>query len=236
MKHGGLTAHRGTYTIDGHPYMRFSKVKDAWPKPWLAPWMVKNVATGVVEQLGKSDFLLKMAQDDPEGATKHVKGLARRKSEKAMGRGTDFHTAVETAIVTGDYDGAPDGFLAFVEQHKPEFTDVERTVYDPALGVAGTFDARCVIDGERWLIDWKTGRAYDEHALQLAFYAHASHVWDADEGRGVPWDGADRAAVVLLDDGGRVDEFILCDEALAIFEALHRVATADLKGLRKGAA
>jgi hypothetical protein len=237
IAHGGLTAQRGYYNIDGQSYIRLSKVKDAWPKPWLAPWMVKNVAESVVDQLSRSDFLLKMAQNDAEGAVKHVKGLARRTSDKAMQRGTDAHTDVETAILTGDYDGAPAGFRSFVDEYGPEFTDVERTVFDPELKVAGTFDARAIIDGEQWLIDWKTGRAYDEHALQLAFYCGATHVWDAAEGISKDWEGATRAAVVLLDaePGEQVVEFDI-KAAWPVFVALHQVATADVKTLRKAAA
>jgi hypothetical protein len=62
--------------------------------------------------------------------------------------------------------------------------EVEAIVIHETLGYGGTCDLVAELDGEVWLLDWKTsktvawpdGRVYDEMRLQLAAYAHAEFV------------------------------------------------------------
>jgi hypothetical protein len=50
----------------------------------------------------------------------------------------------------------------------------EIVVWNDQYNYAGTIDFVCTIDGEDWIIDFKTGQGtYPEHALQISAYKHA---------------------------------------------------------------
>ncbi|MGH7426250.1 MAG: PD-(D/E)XK nuclease family protein, partial [Candidatus Methylomirabilales bacterium] len=59
---------------------------------------------------------------------------------------------------------------------------IERTCVIPDLNLAGTFDRIVEVRDRLWIADLKTGRdlsySWGEIAIQLACYAHASHIWD----------------------------------------------------------
>ena len=63
-------------------------------------------------------------------------------------------------------------FAAWVKDVKPEFIGSEFSVWGD--GYAGTVDAICLIDGVRWLIDWKTSQyLWPSMELQVSAYKHA---------------------------------------------------------------
>lgn len=75
-----------------------------------------------------------------------------------------------------------DGILAFVDwfrTYKPTELVLERVVYyldpeDNTFRFAGTMDLVCTINGERWLIDFKTSKAVQlSHKLQVVAYKKA---------------------------------------------------------------
>jgi len=69
-----------------------------------------------------------------------------------------------------------DAYLKFVEDWKPTELLVEATVINRTLRYMGTLDLIADLqDGQRWLIDWKTGASgiWPETALQIAAYRHA---------------------------------------------------------------
>ena len=103
-----------------------------------------------------------------------LKGAPFRRSSRAAGRGTDIHAWMEAAMLfqplpalEGDalnYQAAAESWLT---QVKPTTLFTEVTLFHP--GYAGTADAIISVDGETWLIDFKTSKAiYDEAALQLS--------------------------------------------------------------------
>lgn len=63
-------------------------------------------------------------------------------------------------------------FVDFWETYKPTLVEAETHLFSEQLKVAGTVDLICEIDGERWVIDFKTSNhlqtTYD---LQTAVYA-----------------------------------------------------------------
>ena len=75
-----------------------------------------------------------------------------------------------------------------------------------SLGYAGTFDLLAEIDGEVWLLDWKTGKGvYEEVGLQLAALHYAEKVL-ADEDTILP--KATRFGVVhVRPEGANLIEF-----------------------------
>lgn len=70
-----------------------------------------------------------------------------------------------------------DAILSFVDwfsETKPETITWERTVFSDKHNYAGTIDYICKIDGEYWLIDFKTGQyVWPEYELQISAYAEA---------------------------------------------------------------
>lgn len=134
----------------------------------LQYWAAREVASAAVTMKAS------LAGMSDEEVLDVLKGAPFRRSNRAAGRGTDIHAYLEAAMrftpvpeLEGDalnYREAADRWLRDV-QPVTEYTEV--TMFHP--GYAGTADAIVTVDGERWLIDFKTSKAiYDEVALQLA--------------------------------------------------------------------
>ena len=65
-------------------------------------------------------------------------------------------------------------FVDFWETYKPTLITTETHLFSDQLQIAGTADLVCEIDGEIWLLDFKTSNAlYKTYDLQLACYATA---------------------------------------------------------------
>ena len=63
-------------------------------------------------------------------------------------------------------------FIEFMEQTTPEILTTEMTLVSDLLRYGGTVDCICKINGEVWLIDWKTSTyVHKSHELQLSAYA-----------------------------------------------------------------
>lgn len=105
--------------------------------------------------------------------------------------GTEAHEYIEA-----DLQGLPlpdqwgesfeiaEQWLALKQQHWIDAPYVERTVYHPDLGVAGTLDIGAYVDGEPGLclLDTKTSRLLREnHRIQMAALAKAPIIMRKDE-------------------------------------------------------
>ena len=67
-----------------------------------------------------------------------------------------------------------DGFLKWLEKTEPHTLATEKFVYSTRHGYAGSADYVCEIDGELWIIDFKTSKSlHDAMGLQLAAYRQA---------------------------------------------------------------
>ena len=80
-----------------------------------------------------------------------------------------------------NYDGYPQmpphvwqmllNFVDFWETYKPTLVETEVSLFSDKLQVAGTCDLVCEIDGELWIIDFKTSNQLQTtHDLQTAVY------------------------------------------------------------------
>lgn len=55
-----------------------------------------------------------------------------------------------------------------------EVLETERTVWNAEIGAAGTLDAMLAIDGETWIVDFKTSQyIWLSHEAQISFYRHS---------------------------------------------------------------
>ena len=142
-------------------------------KPALPRWAAIEVARKAWE------LRLSLPAMDEADAIDVLKGSPWRKSTRAADRGTTIHSYLEAVlagtrpdVVTGEAALYRDAADAWVDWHKPSAVHLERTVFGD--GYAGTADAWLKVDGELWLVDFKTSKAiYPEAALQLAALAAA---------------------------------------------------------------
>lgn len=101
--------------------------------------------------------------------------------DRAATQGTNVHEAIERLLkgqslewinFTLDEWQMILKFKEFFDAAKLVIEGIEVNIVSPTLGVGGTIDLVCTINGERWLIDFKTSSAiYDNHFVQIATYA-----------------------------------------------------------------
>lgn len=175
------------------------------PKPALTNWAAKTVAEFAFDQLGTWNL---MERDE---AVDWLKRSPYRTSSKAAAQGSDIHAWAEAHVLGQPVPDPPllqkpycEGFLRWIEEFEPTFEMTEATVYSRRFRYAGTLDAIATIDGERWLLDYKTGKGvYGEVAMQLAAYRHAEFIGLAD-GTEVPMPEVDRVGVLHVTPTGCV--------------------------------
>jgi hypothetical protein len=176
-------------------------------KPALVPWAAKETATAAVTQQRAWQGI---AEQDPDEAIKWL-SAARFRTGKGLRSATDLgravHAGCEDYALTGtrpalgdtlsngetvDAEMVPylDRFDEWLQQFTPAYQAVEVTVFNPAMGYAGTTDGFLTIDGVRTIVDYKTSRKsidyqgnptkpWPEVGLQLAAYrfAELAAVW-----------------------------------------------------------
>lgn len=116
--------------------------------------------------------------------------------KKAGNKGTKVHRAISSLLLGNELKidekfpnsdtGEPEeiaveeweALMSFRDWHKaknPHMLVNESVVFNEEHRYAGTVDFLCLIDDEKWLIDFKTrqGEIFTPYELQLAAYAHA---------------------------------------------------------------
>lgn len=120
----------------------------------------------------------------------------RKVSAEALNIGSEVHSAVEfynknKAEPKCINDKVLSGFLAYLEweaKNAVQPIQLEHTVYDADGTYAGTCDMVCLLNGKKYLVDFKTtkqpsgNKPYDEWKMQLAAYADCV---DGIEGIGI---------------------------------------------------
>jgi len=104
------------------------------------------------------------------------KGTAVHKAAEMLlcGKTIRFDTLVdERELTTEEYAGVM-SFVDWYNEYKPKPINTEFTVFSPDDRYAGTIDLYCEIDGEKWIIDFKTSsNIWPSHKIQLSAYKHA---------------------------------------------------------------
>lgn len=145
-----------------------------------------------------------------------------RATNEAKDRGSKVHKIVENfvggetlpdpALIPGSERGYIESFAAFLNECEPEFIRSEVLVGHPKLRYAGTLDAHARIDGEFWLLDFKTSKNISEdsmHSQLEAYDAAAQHMGYAP---------ADHKAVVHLTPNGKFDVSKQLSESVATLD------------------
>lgn len=148
------------------------------PKPALVNWAAKSAAEFAVNN--RSEWLA-MAEREPQAAIDTIKKAPYRDRDSAAAIGSMLHDYAE-AEARGDSMAEPAEDVAghvwqvrrFIQEFQPVYEQSEVSVYNRRHNFAGTLDAILLIDGVRYLIDYKTSRSgiWPETALQLAAYRY----------------------------------------------------------------
>jgi hypothetical protein len=162
-------------------------------------------------------------------------------------RGSRIHQALEYVLrratdVSVDPRDQPavDGARLWLNEHHVKPLEVEAFLINETVGYGGTCDLIAEIDGEVWLLDWKTsksvawpsGAVYDEMRLQLAAYSRAEFIAKVADPERYPLPAIERFGILHVTDGGtRLYEADVTDERLATFRACLWI-----HGWRKGKA
>lgn len=169
-------------------------------KPALPRWAAKEAAEYAATHWPALSAL--PARD----RVKLIKAAPWDRSGDAASVGDRVHDAIDLAI-KGNTTSAPydldivpfmDAFADFTDTWRPEWVTSEFTVWNRAVGYAGTGDFIARVGGLLVLGDHKTGKGvYPEAALQLHALAHAEAVVRPD-GTEDPLPEIDRLAVLHL--------------------------------------
>jgi hypothetical protein len=107
-------------------------------------------------------------------------------------RGTMVHNAIETLLrgntikyntiindrelTTEEYYGVM-SFKKWFDTYKPIVERFETTVFSPDDRYAGTLDLQCIINEDRYIVDFKTSSSiWPSHIIQVSAYKHACGV------------------------------------------------------------
>ena len=194
-------------------------VIDVLSKPALPRWSAKETAIFAVQNR-------KSWQDlDEAAAIDLLKGAAWRQSSGAMKKGTEIHSIAEKLLMNENVNFVPSeiqnsikGVAQIIEWLKPEVMFMEATVWNMTKGYAGTCDLIAKIDGETWLIDWKSSKdVYPDMGLQLSAYGHGEVIIKPD-GTETPVPKIDKFAVAHVPKEGK-SSVVMIDVTDADFKA-----------------
>ena len=170
-----------SYVVDGKQVPAVTRVVDAVSPKNLTDWAAKAGA----------DWWLNNYSDDVEMQPIMYDGIRygyKDISAEAQKIGSDVHRwielyirgemeEIELSVEYPDNVKVPmENFHKWVEARKVEWLGSEEKVYSKMWNYAGTIDALARINGELYVIDFKTSaKIYKEYYLQVYGYAQAVH-------------------------------------------------------------
>lgn len=197
----------------------------AYPKPALVGWAANEGAGYVVNHW---DELVEMT---PAARYKAVQGARFAENKRATARGRDIHAFGEL-LAHGEPADVPEhlvapvrAYAAWLDAWDVEAMHAEASVINRRWRYAGTLDLIARIGGEVWLLDLKSGtRAYPDHAIQLAAYAHAETLL-TDDGEEIPMPRIDHVGIVLVsEEGCQLLPVQAGEQTFAVFARLRVIA------------
>ncbi len=188
-----------------------TKVLDA---PALTYWKMNQVAQTAIASAER------LIEDREAGKVDAAVKYLTTLSTSAMDRGSRIHSSIEqilrreTVTIDPRDEPAVAGARAWlneqVRDHGLRLVEVEAFLLHETLGYGGTLDLIAELDGEIWLLDWKTGNSvaspdgevYRDHRLQLAAYSNAEFVARINDPERHPLPAITRYGIVHVTDGG----------------------------------
>jgi hypothetical protein len=185
-----------------------TKVLDA---PALTGWKMDQVARTAIDNAER------LLEDRESGRTEAAVSWLKTLPTTAMDRGSRIHQALEHILLRRPHvavdpqdAAAVAGARQWLNQHKVRPIEIEAFLVNRTLGYGGTCDLIAEIDGETWLLDWKTGKSvawpsgavYDDMRLQLAAYANAEFLARVADATEYPLPPITRHGILHVTEGG----------------------------------
>ena len=182
---------RSWYEIDGVRHVRVTTSLNVINKPALVPWAIRTT-TEKFRSVLEANINARISAEGIDDVLASVKSAADESRDEAAARGNAIHAAIYDWETVGDRPddlGINQAIQAYDNWRATAPMEVvasEMTVWSPSDQYAGTIDQVCRNSAGHWsVIDFKTGGAYPEAALQVAAYANA-----LEELTGIPVDDA----------------------------------------------
>ena len=185
---GVVRTPRHLYYFNGRgPWPGVTTVTDVLDKPALLRWHREQVARAAI---ASAERLVVDRDAGNEDAAVAYLLASRNGGTDGRERGSRIHAALESILRREQVRIAPadrpavEGARTWLNEHGVRPLEVEAFLINETAGYGGTCDLIAEIDGEVWLLDWKTsksvawasGKVYDEMRLQLAAYANAEFI------------------------------------------------------------
>ena len=202
------------YFSGAGPWPGVTSITRVLDAPALTNWKMNQVAQTAIA--GAERLIEDREAGRVDAAVKYLTTL----STTAMDRGSRIHASIEQILrrepVTIDprdeaaVAGARAWLNAQVRDHGLRPLEVEAVLIHETLGYGGTCDLIAEMDGETYLLDWKSGssvawpdgRVYADHRLQLAAYANAGFIARIGDPQRHPLPAVTRFGIVHVTDGG----------------------------------
>lgn len=196
------------------PWPGVTTVTHVLDAPALTWWKLDQVARTAIENAER------LVADREAGKADAAAKWLTTLSTTAMDRGSRIHGAIESILrrepaeVDPRDEPAVEGARTWLNQQVREHgfrpLEVEAFLIHETLGYGGTLDLIAELDGEVWLLDWKTGKSvadpkgnvYRDHRLQLAAYEHAEFIAKPADPNRYPLPAIARHGIVHVTDGG----------------------------------
>jgi hypothetical protein len=189
----------------------------------LVGWAKRETAACAIRNL---DVLSTMVKDGgPASAQSWLQSIPDFQRDTAADLGSRVHALAEATVrgedveLTADETPFVESYRAWLAEIRPEFIVLEEMVCSTTHGYAGTLDAIAWIDGERWLLDIKTGKAcYPEMGMQLVAYARADFIGRAADPIRYTIPAVTRFGVIhVRPDRSRLVEYTSVDDYWSMF-------------------
>jgi hypothetical protein len=225
---------RHLYYFNGAgPWPGVTTVTGVLDKPQLTSWQLKQVALSALENAER------LVDDRDNGRGEAAVAYLLAGNTSARDRGSRIHQAIEHVLrratnvpVDPRDQPAVEGARTWLNEAKVRPLEVEAFLINETLGYGGTLDLVATIDGETWLLDWKTGKSvawpsgevYEDHRLQLAAYAHAEFLAKPGDPTRYAMPEVSRYGIVHVTDGGtRLYEAHVTEDDWIAFRACLRL-------------
>lgn len=196
---------RHRYELDGKRIPSVTTVLGVINKPGLPYWAAKLVAEEAITH--HSHWGARIASGEhSDSIIRDLKRTPWRQRDDAANRGTRIHTVLEAAA-TGDPTACPTDLMGMataaidlLDRLDLQPIHTEARLYSRMYWYAGTADLIATIDGETWLLDWKSSRSlHDTYVAQVDAYAHADTIL-VEGGDERPMPQIDRLGIIHLTD------------------------------------
>lgn len=212
------------------PFPGVTTVQGVLDKPALVNWAKKEVAACAMRHA--DDIAAAVASGDAaqiESTRKYLSTFPDRVRDIAADLGTAVHFAAEQ-LGSGISPDLSLDVLPFIEQYlawrsdwEPEYLAVEYQGINLTHRYGGTGDLIVRVGGESWLLDIKTGKYFDDTALQLVACAEFEFIGYPDDPEPYAVPLVDRFGVLdLKPDGWKVVPYVF--DRAATFAAFTNAA------------